>query len=644
MRGNAGFFGATSYSCIFSEGLGNLEAASAGLEAPQTLDMTVSEERIARGCQVLAFLKDKPMINRFVSRWYEICEGAGGVCLELIMKEWLMKLGIHHGEVLTSQEPEKIRRLCELIWRNTQTPLVFSRKTTALEWAHLSTGQNLRWEVIGLIAAVVGLCASCLDPSDRFLSYHKVTRYSISKKMREISRTCLSFCRDCEAIDDMFIWLLLEDEWLTSAIKGDRNYATYRASGETNNAVLTMGLHQGVKASDNIPFFLAQLRKRAFMEAYSVEVSMATFLGRPPRLSHRYCKIDPPLDLTDHQLILEGPELDAALAGLDKNGYNLAGRLNRITCMRTYLGLAPRREDILDLALGDYTPEEILQRAAVIQRKSEEHWASLPPFMARTRDSAFDFSKTKPLETLYSSAVRQGSRANELLLQRVLMRRAGASPEKLVGAARDILRDILQITQRHDIASMFRMDFTALLVAHGLRSGAIIAVELLKQEQQQLLSSAHHQHNHGNPPPLLPRSQTIQDLSVFAARLGAVDPRDGAFGMCDQGRKVITRILDKILTPCPPAAAAPSLPPPALRHHAQAPQYQHHQGLGQMDLDGPADRAAQEAGLAVPEMAGGGLADFGIAIEAPLSLGHDTDFMQWLENMDWERADTWTGF
>ncbi|RYP03791.1 hypothetical protein DL764_004903 [Monosporascus ibericus] len=42
---------------------------------------------------------------------------------------------------------------------------------------------------------------------------------------------------------------------------------------------------------------------------------------------------------------------------------------------------------------------------------------------------------------------------------------------------------------------------------------------------------------------------TIQGLSVFAARFGAVDPKDGSFAICNQGRKVITRILDKVLSP-----------------------------------------------------------------------------------------------
>ncbi len=84
----------------------------------------------------------------------------------------------------------------------------------------------------------------------------------------------------------------------------------------------------------------------------------------------------------------------------------------------------PRREDILDLALGDYTREEVLQRAEVIERKIEEHWRSLPPFMIKFRTEFIDFRKLKPLDLLYRSALRQGARANDLLFQRVLIRKS----------------------------------------------------------------------------------------------------------------------------------------------------------------------------------------------------------------------------
>lgn len=287
------------------EGLGILEPVFTDLEesiGSQQQKITVTNDRIVQGCKVLSFFKHRSMINKFVAYWYEVCGGSQMLVIEFIMKEWLQKLWLHHGDVLVGQNPDKIRRLSETIWRNTLTPLVFNGQTTILEWTRLATGPNLRWETIGLIAVIVGFCAIQTPPSDQLFTENKVTRSCLQRTMKDMTEDCLVFCRHCEVLDDMFIWLLLEDSTFVSAVKGDRDYSTYRATGEAHSAVIAMGLHQGIKADNNVPFFLAELRKGAFMSAYYQEIGIASFLGRPPRLSYRYCTIDPPLDLTDQQL------------------------------------------------------------------------------------------------------------------------------------------------------------------------------------------------------------------------------------------------------------------------------------------------------------------------------------------------------
>lgn len=80
-----------------------------------------------------------------------------------------------------------------------------------------------------------------------------------------------------------------------------------------------------------------------------------------------------------------------------------------------------RREDVIDLALGHYTRDEVLARAKIIQDKHDAHWSSLPPFLAKPSMGPFDFtdaSATKPLQALQIIVLRNGRRSNELLLQR----------------------------------------------------------------------------------------------------------------------------------------------------------------------------------------------------------------------------------
>lgn len=285
--------------------MGILEPVPTDLEATmssQQQEILITDDRIHRGCKVLAFFKERSLIDRLIARWYEFAQGALGVVLGSFMKEWAQGLWSHHGDVLASQDPVKIRELSQKIWHNTVSPMVFNGQTKALEFARLATGQNLRWETLGLIAVNIGSAAIETPPSNPLFIENKVSRSSVLRATKKISEDCLNFCRHCEHLDDMFIWLLVEDSGLVSAVKGDRDYSTYRATGEAHNAVVAMGLHQGSKADQNVPFFLAELRKRCFLCAYFQDISIASFLGRPPRLLYRYCTLDPPLDLTEEQL------------------------------------------------------------------------------------------------------------------------------------------------------------------------------------------------------------------------------------------------------------------------------------------------------------------------------------------------------
>ncbi|KAI1827527.1 hypothetical protein F4861DRAFT_493033 [Xylaria intraflava] len=623
-RLNPGFFGTTNFMSIFAENLGKLGVTPAELEAPKLPRLTISHDQIVRGSQILYFLKDASLVHDFVNRFFDIGDGVGNVCIEPIVKQWLFKLWANHADTLKKGNPEKLLRLSELLWRNTLSPIVVKEDMDYKEWAHLATGMNIRWEIIGILAAIIGQCANTLSRSDLLLTQYNVSKPVLARKMNEISSTCVSFCHDCEAVDDLFVWLLSEHTYLTASIKGDGSYALYRETGEIICSVLAMGLHIDVKqGKPRIPFFLEQTRRRILVAAYSADISMSSFLGRPPRLSSRYCNLIPPLDIPDIQLIASDEEIERMVASLDKDGFGTTGKLTRATWRKAWLGLSMKREEVLDLALGRYSREEILRRAEEIQQKSKEYWESLPSFIRTTTENGYDYGETgskrkRPIEILLRASFSQGIRANELLLQRVLVRKTGANWDKFVQVASSIFEDILRISKREDLAFIFQSDISSLLAVQGLRSAAVIAVELLRQEQQ-----PNYPKNN-----LLPRSRTIQDLSVFAARLGDIDPSDGSFTVCDHGRKVITRILDKILSP-PSLAERPAA---SQVHHEQQHQPPPSEG---MEMNFQFDPMATQE-WNIPDPLDFQMGDANWSIEMPF-LGHDSDFVQWLENVDWEK-------
>lgn len=332
-RRNTGFQGELSHLSILKETLCAVDSEPAGLDILDQHDnIVVTNARITQGCKLLATLQNRSMITHFVQRLYEISHGSVTRVMPQMMMEWLNQLWAVHGDTLASQEPVAIRKLSERIWRNTLATLNYDGDTTVLAYAQASGGLNLRWEVIGLICSMAASAVLEAAPTDHIFDEHQVTRSCLGDRMKETIEKCLEFCRYCEVLDDLFVWLLLDYAAIVQATKGDRPYATYRVTGEALSAVIAMGLHQEIKANKKVPFFLAELRKRTFIIAYFGEISLATCLGRPTRLSYRYSNIQAPLDLSDAELAQTGAELEATLARLDENGYNTAGVVREVAC------------------------------------------------------------------------------------------------------------------------------------------------------------------------------------------------------------------------------------------------------------------------------------------------------------------------
>lgn len=79
---------------------------------------------------------------------------------------------------------------------------------------------------------------------------------------------------------------------------------------------------------------------------------MATFLGRPPRISKRFCTVDLPSDLNEAVLSLRGAALENELQKLNADGWNTTGQINSGTVQRWAMTTSMIREDVLELLLG----------------------------------------------------------------------------------------------------------------------------------------------------------------------------------------------------------------------------------------------------------------------------------------------------
>jgi hypothetical protein len=60
------------------------------------------------------------------------------------------------------------------------------------------------------------------------------------------------------------------------------------------SSLFALGYHEQIDAGGSTPSFLKDLRWAAFARAYSGDKNVSIFLGRPPRIQRKYCRLDLP--------------------------------------------------------------------------------------------------------------------------------------------------------------------------------------------------------------------------------------------------------------------------------------------------------------------------------------------------------------
>ena len=264
---------------------------------------------------------------------------------------------------------------------------------------------------------------------------------------------------------------------------------------------------------------------------------IAVFLGRPPRISHRYCSIVYPLDLDLEDLVDEGPELAKKLACIDETtGWNRDGEMRNSSDIRCFVINNRIREDILELSLG-HSVEDVSATSADIARSNEQAWNDFPKSLKYYPE--IWTSKRPSDECVQAVMIYLDVVYNEFLLQRTLVRRIRAPSEALIRISRLLLTTVLAVVNNRNQCGTAGCDAAWIVVLYGLPASGVLALELLQQTQ-----------NRAQMTKDFPRSEVIQNLSVFISCLGWIHvDGDGNYHLCLQARNMIQRILDRVLSP-----------------------------------------------------------------------------------------------
>jgi hypothetical protein len=139
---------------------------SVGILPPISDDVStskVTQAQIDRGATVLSLLKDLPLYQKYIDKWFSFTRGI--VIIEPMMKIWMAGIWSCWNKVLEAQKMKGLRHMSEKIWENTLiAPCdLLRRHTPPREFCAKTTGDNLRWEVVGIIVTLVALFAKSLQ-------------------------------------------------------------------------------------------------------------------------------------------------------------------------------------------------------------------------------------------------------------------------------------------------------------------------------------------------------------------------------------------------------------------------------------------------------------------------------------------------
>lgn len=231
-----------------------------------------------------------------------------------------------------------------------------------------------------------------------------------------------------------------------------------------------------------LPFFLVEHRKRLLLGAYAVDKELATFLGRPPRISWRHIDVDPPLDITYNELLAEPEIRDAAIAQLDQDGWNTKGMVSKTTFVRAMYKMGQVRELVLELSLNS-RHEDLERKILDITSLATEIRSQLPPRL-RTVGYNNDLTPWESETNLMTLCFHLECLYNELIMQRILIKRTGHESQKLRSIAHDMLKHLLLVNgnrapdgrDNNSVAwnvsirscILFFTSVTALILIHGL--------------------------------------------------------------------------------------------------------------------------------------------------------------------------------
>ncbi|KAJ5329481.1 Transcription factor [Penicillium brevicompactum] len=526
---NPGFLGSSSHVAIFNQISPEEYHTSNNTHAtePDMSTLVVGENLLMiQGADVLRqLLNTFPLaaMKDFVMFWLET--GANMSLAEPFVEKCTENMT--HLFTSFSQEDNWHLAYAQRLTQNSRAPLEIRTTTNISDFSAQFLDQNFRWESLGIFLCAVSRATIAIPFFPPLFKTEK-DQFMLRKLSTSLSDLALDIALSLDCLNDIQLVLQYENFIIHTHVDGDQSFHSWSRLGNVVSSMFALGYHENVeKSKPPIPNFLAELRKAAWAITYSADKNVAIFLGRPPRMSKRFCHFQIPLNPPNAEL------------GSAANAWDRTTRWQEDTpfCYRAGIRWAALcsalKEDILEL-LRDRQRENFDPKASAIREKAEIQWANLP--------SRFRLSST--LKECSGDAFKRdmlaSMRLDQLhvlfLLQLSFIDSLAEPDPSMIDVSDQMLGLVIESILLRDRLVFSGTSLVWKIAHYGLPAAGIILLSMLKQR---------HTLNEVRAS----RSKTLLNLGILVAQVqvGSLVRRgDPNYALVSKATQTIERFLDSV--------------------------------------------------------------------------------------------------
>ncbi|CAP79554.1 Pc23g00600 [Penicillium rubens Wisconsin 54-1255] len=501
------------------------------LDGRENSAIAPSPALVKRTAEVLRCLQHFPAIKNLVHKYYSVSQTA--VIPSPFILNALDELEVTvNGSLFGSASDERLFTFSTFVTHNTSKALQIPQNSDGTVFHKYFTGPFLRLEIIGVICALAGR-ASYFGLADSTVGDTE-SPTQFSRKMLVICDLTIHICKSLTALNDLSLWLVHENLLLSKLLRGDSSSVTWNRLGELATGIFEFGAHRDTPSL--VPLFILESRRRLFAASYQLDKSIATFLGRPPRISWRHSDCLLPLDISDEDLAGHPHTLEAARRSLDANGWNIKKVYQPASWIRLRFIISTFREEILELSLQKLSPNRT-EKLREVSSRCHQAWGLLPEHLQYTSSC---WESDLPIGVKLISIISYIAYLyNEFSIQSLLYQDSKRTDSALLDVSSEILSTILTLGRQWERSVDIKGDFTWIALVYGFSCAGVLIRAMQEQARtgQPLLYSGS-------------RSSLIRNLSVFISHLESMaGPEQATSPLFIRATSVFSSIIDGILEP-----------------------------------------------------------------------------------------------